>query len=297
MIDHASDHPSTLAYLANLGKYHRFVPYRGQFNLSAIINAGVEAVRGPYTHYLFLDNHIEAIDPGWLEDMLGYGQRTDVGVVGAVLLDENELVQHGGIIVGMKGSTDHAHRNSPFRSATSVRNPGHNGSLLASRDVSAVTAACMLTRADVFHSLDGFDADFVVEFNDVDYCLRASALGYKIIEDAYAILYHLVSQSRLGEAGDSHPEDSRVFRDRYRELLVKGDPFHSPMFSRFTTEINWNGMAIPGRKPRARTTRVILPSPTDGGRITRFDTRVSGDLNHRPHLGSHGSLTWRQRTP
>jgi GT2 family glycosyltransferase len=245
---------------------------------------------------LFLDNDVEAIDPGWLEHMLGYGLRTDVGVVGAILLSENELVQHGGVIVGLNGSADHADRNSPFRISTSVRNHGHNGSLLASRDVSAVTAACMLTRADVFHSLNGFDQDLVVEFNDVDYCLRASTLGYKIIKDAYAVLYRLENRSRPGEAGDPHSEDRRLFRDRYRELLIKGDPFHSPMLSRFTTEICWNGMAVPERKPRARTTRVILPAPIDGGRITRFDTRVSGDLNLRPHVGSHASLTGRQLT-
>ena len=123
---------------------------------------------------MFLDNDTEAIDPGWLEHMLGYGQRTDVGVVGAILLYENELVQHGGMIVGMNGSADHAHKNCPFRGGYLGTEPWPQRQLCWQAVTSPrCTAACMLTRADVFHSLNGFDERLVVGFNDVDYCLRA----------------------------------------------------------------------------------------------------------------------------
>jgi hypothetical protein len=148
----------------------------------------------------------------------------------------------------------------------------------------------MLTKAELFHRLNGFNEQLAGGFSDVDYCLRAAALGYKVIQDAYAILYHLKNPRGPLDPVNPHDEDSLRFRELYRELIIKGDPFHSPMFSRFTAEICWNSMAIPGRKLRARTTRVILPSPTGGGRITRFDTKVSGDLNLRPHVGSHASL-------
>ena len=237
-------------------KKRRIVSYQGTLNLSAIINAGVAAVRGPYTHYLFLNNDTEAIDPGWLEHMLGYGQRADVGVVGALLVSEDELVRHGGVILGMNGSADHAHKNCPFRGWLSGRNPGHNGGLLASRDVSAVTGACMLTRADLFHRLNGFDERLAVGFNDVDYCLRTAALGYKVIQDAYTVLYHLESERGPLGAVNLCLEDSVRFRKLYRELILKGDPFYSPILSKFTTEIRCDPLATSGQKRESE--RLVL---------------------------------------
>ena len=136
-----------------------------------------------------MSHEIEAIDPGWLEHMLGYGQRADVGVVGALLIDGSDRVRHAGLVIGLNGLADTAYKDAPYRDSSSGY-PGQEVSLLASRDVSAVSAACMLTRSDVFHRLNGFDERLAGVLNDVDYCLRASALGYKIIQDAYAILLH-----------------------------------------------------------------------------------------------------------
>ena len=157
VIDHQPENANSLGDLAEVRKRHRVVTHHGSFNFSAIINAAVASVRGPYTHYLLLSHEIEAIDSGWLEHMLGYGQRADVGVVGALLLDGSERVRHAGLVIGLDGLADTAYKDAPYRGCSSGRNPGQEGSLLASRDVSAVSAACMLTRSDVFHRLNGFD--------------------------------------------------------------------------------------------------------------------------------------------
>ena len=293
IVDCESDHPNTTSYLAELSSKHRLLRLRGAYNLAAIRNTSVAEVRGSYTDYLFLDQDTEAIDPGWLEHMLGYGQRTDVGVVGAVLLYEDESVQHGGIIVGMNGSADHAHKNSPFRGWLSGRNPGHNGALLATRDVSAVSGACMLTQADLFHRLNGFDERLGGGFSDVDYCLRATALGYKVIQDAYSMLYHLERERSALDPVVQHHDASLRFREFHRELILKGDPFHSPMLSRYSTDTWFEVPAVSSKKPRVRTTRVVLPppTPTAAGKITRFDAEATGDLQPRPHLASRPGLS------
>ena len=259
------------------------VTHRCSFNSSAMINTAVASVRGHYTHYLLLDHDIEAIGSGWLEHMLGYGQRADVGVVGALLLDGSERVRHAGLVIGLNGLADTAYKDSPYRGWSSGRNPGQEGSLLASRDVSAVSAACMLTRSDVFHRLSGFDERLGGVLNDVDYCLRASALGYKIIQDAYAILLHSGAEAREADVDGRHSEDARLFFERYHELIRKGDSFYSPLLSRFTTSLPFDHLATRDRVHPPRTTRVVLPAPTTTGRSTRFDAHRSEQPGRRPH--------------
>jgi GT2 family glycosyltransferase len=287
VINRASDRPDVRAYLADRGEKLRVVRHEGPSHSSAVINAGVAAICGLYSHYVFLDDGIEAIVPGWLEHMLGYGQRGDVGVVGALLIDEDEFVQHGGVVVGIGGTYDHALRGSPFWSGPSDRCRGHNGSLLASRDVSAVSDACMLTRADIFHGLSGFDEQLVVAFHDVDYCLRASAQGYKTILDAYAVLHHADDRILPLDSAVVNDGDIRLFRERYRDLIVGGDPFHSPMFSRFTAETRWSASAGCDRKSRPRTTRVVLPRPAGGCKFRRHDAEEADKIDRRPHVASH----------
>ena len=258
------------------------VTHRSSFNSSVVINTGVASVRGSYTHYLLLGHEIEAIDPGWLEHMLSYGQRADVGVVGALLIDGSDRVRHAGLVIGLNGLADTAYKDAPYRDSSSGY-PGQEVSLLASRDVSAVSAACMLTRSDVFHRLNGFDERLAGVLNDVDYCLRASDLGYKIIQDAYAILLHTGAGAREADVDARHSEDARLFLERYHELIRKGDPFYSPLLSRFTTSFLFDHLATRDRVHPPRTTRVVLPASTTTGRNTRFDVHQSDQPSRRPH--------------
>jgi GT2 family glycosyltransferase len=220
----------------------------------------VHAVRGTYTHYLFLNNDTAAGNFHWLEHMLGFGQRPDVGIVGATLLYPDHRVQHAGVLVGLFGVAEHAYKFWNFFAAPERREIGEVGGLLANRDYSAVTAACMLMRADVFEAVGGFDERLAVGFNDTDICLRTKAAGYKVIQDAFAILYHYESQSRGLAATDPHPKDTARFISRHRHMVFAGDPYYSPLQSTNTTFFHLDRLSKSRKKLRFRTTRVVLPA-------------------------------------
>lgn len=227
VIDHQSDDPDTLAYLSDLRQRHTVVPATGPFNFSAIMNSGVRQVRGKYTHYLFLNNDTAAPEPGWVEHMLGLACRPDVGAVGATLIYPTDVVQHAGVVLGVADLADHAFRFTRFARNHYEREMGDNCGLLCQRDYMAVTAACLLMRADVFHQLNGFDEKLAVGFNDTDLCLRAVAAGYRVLNDSHAVLIHYESQTR--GVNDKHPNDSALFRSRYAHLIETGDPYFSPL--------------------------------------------------------------------
>jgi O-antigen biosynthesis protein len=227
VIDHESDEPNAQAYLQQVSKAHRVVSAAGPFNFSAIINVGVRQIRGSYSHYLFLNNDTAAPESGWLESMLGFASRSDVGCVGATLIYPDDTVQHAGVVIGLVGAADHAFRSVKFSKNHFEREPGDNSGLVCPRDYSAVTAACLLIRDEVFDAVGGFDEQLAVGFNDTDLCLRVKAAGYKVIQDAHAVLFHYESQSR-GTA-DKHPADTAMFTQRYADLLNQGDPYFSPL--------------------------------------------------------------------
>ncbi len=269
----------------------RIVPYRGTGGLAAMVNHGEAAVRGPYTHYLILSPEVEAADPGWIEHILGYGQRDDVGVVGALLLDRNESIQHSGLVIGLNGLVDSLYKERPYRGWLCGREPGQDGILLASRDVSAVSAACLLTKAELFRRLEGFDERFVFAMSDVDYCLRAAAQGYKIIHDAYAVLFSPGSEARVLAASNRHDEDVRLFRERYGQQIRRGDFWLSPFASRFTSTFPFDKLVQPGASHPPRTTRVVLPGSTIK-RNTRHPAHARDQADRRaPHLGLSDSIS------
>jgi len=236
VIDHDSTDPKMRSYLDALRRRHHVIPYQGPFNFSALNNHAVAQLPRTYSHYLFLNNDIEARELGWLEHMLGYGQQPDVGVVGALLLYPDRSVQHGGGLVGVYYAACHAHRYLPGYEKGDRRAGGPNMMLQASRELSIVTAACMLVRADLFQRVRGFDPTFAVGFGDSDLCLRIGALGYQVVFDAQAVLLHHESATRGQSASDPHPVDSQKFRTRYLEKILSGDPFHSPLLSRYAPQ-------------------------------------------------------------
>ena len=248
------------------------VPYPPRApNLPAVMNAAVATLRGTYTHYLFLRPEIEAAKPGWLEHMLGYGQRNDVGIVGAVLLGRNQDVRHSGLIIGSEGQVSYAFEGASFRHWIAGRNPGPNGSLLASRDVSAVTSACMLVRADLHYRLNGFDEELPDPICDADYCLRACATGYKVVQDAYAVLYQPRRKSRAASVLDHHSEAARRFHQRHQESIEWGDPFSIPATKRLGGLHCFKEDDEEVRTRRPRTRSVALPQGSSSSRIIRID--------------------------
>lgn len=258
VIDHDSDAPSTQAYLKEIAKSHTVFPYSGTFNFSAIMNFGVKSLPKPYTHYLFLNNDIEALDEGWLEHMLGLASQPDIGMVGSLLLYPNRQIQHGGVIVGLHGAAEHAHKFEPYEKADGGLNLGFNGALIASREWSAVTAACLLMRADVFEKINGFDETLAVGFGDVDLCLRCREAGYRVIMDNQAVLIHHESVSRGKSMNniDPHPTDSKLFRERYEKFMQSGDPYYHPMLSLYTPNFGLNQLAKVTAHMKPRTTLI-----------------------------------------
>ncbi|MFD2113214.1 glycosyltransferase [Thiorhodococcus fuscus] len=220
VIDNGSDDPETLGYLASLSTPVLTIPNgpRG-FSFAAINNAAVRQVSAEYL--LFLNDDTEVIEPQWLSRMVGYARIQGVGAVGARLIFPNDTIQHAGIVHGYYGGlAGPAFKGNP---------DWHGGYLsysLVSRDYSAVTAACLLTPKALFEQFGGFDEDqFAVAYNDVDYCHRLVAAGYRCVYAAGAELVHYEGFSR--GSGDD-PAEVLAFRERYRGYR---DPYYSPHLS------------------------------------------------------------------
>ena len=198
------------------------------FNWSAINNYAVrEAASGEYV--LLLNNDTEVISHDWIQEMLMYAQRPDIGAVGAMLYYPDDTVQHAGVIVGLGGPAGHA-----FNGCRRGEN-GYMDRLSYAQDMSAVTGACMMMRRSVYDQLEGMDEKLAVGLNDIDFCLRARKSGYMIIWTPYAELYHYESKSRgkndTPEDGIRSEQEKALFCDRWADILEKGDPYYNPNLS------------------------------------------------------------------
>ena len=204
----------------------KVIYYEGDFNYSKINNYGVKYTHGEYI--LFLNNDTKVIEPDSIEDMLGVCHREDVGAVGAKLLYEDDTVQHCGVVVGY-----HGYATAAF-SLIDRNDFGYMGRPRVSWDVSAVTAACLMTKREIFDEVGGFDEDFKVACNDVDLCLKIRSLNKWIVEDVFSVWYHYESKSRGLE--DTPEKQARFqseiarFQKKWPEILKNGDPFHNPNF-------------------------------------------------------------------
>ncbi|MDK2122794.1 glycosyltransferase family 2 protein [Parachitinimonas caeni] len=231
LVDHDSNDPESLAYFALFAEQpnHILLKHSGDFNFSSINNGAIDKIAGKYSHYLLCNNDIEAIESGWLNKMLSACYEQDVGAVGAMLYyPDGEMIQHAGVCVGLFGAAEHFGKFMGQHFDHGGLNPGYIGSLIARREMSAVTAACLLVKADVFHQIQGMEEKMAVGFGDVDFCLRIRDAGYRIMFCPDARLIHHESVSRGKSTTDPHPVDSAFFRDRWFDLIERGDPYYNP---------------------------------------------------------------------
>lgn len=238
LIDHDSDDPESVRYFQSLIGEHQVLHYKELFNFSTINNWAVSQIdQSRYTHYLFCNNDIEAIGEDWLERMVELGQKPDVGIVGAKLLyPDRSVIQHAGVEVGMFGAAEHYGKFMLDSQPDGTLCPGYLGALFVNKEMSAVTAACLLMRRDAFEQVGGFDEKLAVGFGDVDLCLRTKEAGYRIIFCSQAALIHHESYSRGKSSGDDpHPEDSLLFVTRWRKFIEAGDPYFNPNLSLAST--------------------------------------------------------------
>jgi len=226
IIDNDSCEPESLAYLADLENMTRTTVLRrsGEFNYAALNNEAASLAHGEIL--LFMNNDVEAIDSGWLRLMVAEACRPEVGAVGARLLFDDGTVQHAGVLLGIGGVAGHAHKYIPGDA------PGYQLRLQLSHQLSAVTAAVLVVRRSVFDEVSGFDAAcFAVNYNDVDFCLRVMARGYRNIYCADAVLIHHESRSRgvpeTPEAYEQWQQESQMMLCRWGSL-IQNDPFYSP---------------------------------------------------------------------
>ena len=198
----------------------RIVTWHEEFNFSKIVNFGVSKASGDYL--LLLNNDTEVITPDWLEELLGICSRDDVGAVGVRLLYADDTVQHAGVVVNGKGA-GHLFKDFPDS------DPGYFGLSLRVQDLSAVTAACLMTKRSAFELVNGFSEEFAVAFNDVDFCLKLREAGRLVVYTPYAKLYHYESLSRGYE--DGIEKQLRFHREasllglRWPRHHVVGDPY------------------------------------------------------------------------
>jgi GT2 family glycosyltransferase len=192
IVDNGSVEAATRALFARLPPaLFRIVRDDGPFNFSALNNVAARLAKG--SMLCLMNNDIEILTPDWLEDMLGFAARPDVGCVGARLWYPDGRLQHAGVVLGIGGIAGHAHKLLPKGDA------GYFGRAVAHQSYSVVTAACLLVRRDVFEQVGGLDEELAIAFNDVDFCLRVRAAGYRNVWTPYAEMVHHESASRGGE--------------------------------------------------------------------------------------------------
>ncbi len=230
VIENNSQEAETFAYYEQLEKADRIRVIRcvTDWNYSYINNFGVKQMRGRYC--LFLNNDTEVITEDWMERMLHFAARKDVGAVGAKLFYPDGTVQHGGVTVGVRGVAGHAFHGFPGNDA------GYMSRLVTVQNLSAITAACMMVPREVFDEVGGFDEDYKVAFNDTDLCMRIRKKGYGIVFDPQVQLVHYESKSRGND--EQSPEklkrffgESMRFQKQWRRELTEGDPYYNPHLS------------------------------------------------------------------
>ncbi len=251
LVDNGSTEPETATLLegirARLSRDIDVVVRRDDrpFNWAALNNAAAAGSRGDVL--LFVNDDVQGGTSGWMELLVAHALRSDVGAVGARLVYPDGRLQHAGIVLGLAGATGHVLAGlEPDR-------PGYLGMAVLTRDVSAVTGACMATRREVFDQLGGFDETLGLDFNDVDYCLRARRRGLRVVLEAGAELVHHESPSR-GTSGNE--ETAAAFCANWGAVIDDGDPFYNRHLSRldFSAALDEPGpviaSALRDREPR-----------------------------------------------
>ena len=230
IVENNSVSSKVFAYCKTLQKERnnvRVVTWKGAFNDPAVNNFGVQFCEGEYL--LLLNHNIKVISPDWIQEMLMFAQRGDVGAVGAKLYSPDGTIQHAGVGLGIHDLAGYYFRGVPHD------HPGYMGRTTYAQNVSIVTAACMMIRRDVWEQVNGLDEEYAVAFNDVDLCMRIRQAGYLIVWTPFAELYHYESKSRGME---DTPEKQRRFasevtrfQQRWKKELEAGDPYFNPNFS------------------------------------------------------------------
>lgn len=229
LIDNQSDDSDSIDFFQQLEAANkvRLFTYDRPFNYSAINNYAVTQAKGEIV--VLMNNDIEILSRGWLDEMVSHCVRDDIGCVGAKLYYPNNTIQHGGVVLGIGGVAGHSHKYFP------KDHPGYFKRLKITQNYSAVTAACLAVRKTVFEQVGGLnEKDLTIAFNDVDFCLKVQKAGFRNLWTPYAEMIHHESVSRGGE---NTPEkvvrfnkEVAYMQQTWNDILLN-DPCYNPWLS------------------------------------------------------------------
>jgi len=226
ILENNSEKKSTFKYYKELQKNEKikviYYPEKG-FNYSKIINYGVKNTNSDFV--VQLNNDTKLLTPNWLEKFIGFAQRKDIGAVGARLYYKDMSIQHAGIEIGINGLAANMFVNTPKGLHA------YFGRECTTRNVSAVTGACLFARRSMYEEIGYMDEDFAVAFNDVDFCLKVRKEKLLIVYNPFVELYHYESKSRgqddTTEKQKRFAKEYELFVKRWRNTIAKGDPYFS----------------------------------------------------------------------
>ncbi len=243
VVENNSENKETFEYYEKISKENEKVRVEkfeiNYYNFSAIVNFGVEKAKGEYV--ILINNDIEIITPNWIEEMLMYTQRPDVGICGAKLYFPDRSIQHAGVTIGIRGLAGHRQREvkeEDFKPDDYIN---------IVQDLSAVTAACFMVKKQLYIDMLGFDEKLAVAFNDVDFCLKVRVDRYLVVYNPFIEAYHYESKSR-GEDNKDQEKQKRfareyeIFVKRWTKVIGKGDPYYNVNYILNTDlpKINYN---------------------------------------------------------
>lgn len=232
VIENNSEQESTFDYYKELADDPRIqvVTYTGGFNYSAINNYGATFAKGSYL--VLMNNDVEVTNPGWLTEMLGVCERPEVGIVGVKLLYPDDTIQHAGIVMGI-GGNDGVAGNMFVGKRNGRAYYLHRDEIMM--NYSAVTAALLMIRRELFDEAGQFTEELAVAFNDTDLCLKVGATNHLVVYDPYVQAYHYESKSRgledTKEKMDRFEGEKEYVRAHWGTFLRGGDPCYNPNLS------------------------------------------------------------------
>ncbi len=232
VIENNSEKSKTFEYYKKVQenpKVKVIVSQEKEFNYAKLINFGVKNATGDFV--LQLNNDTQVLTKDWLELLIGYAQNQEIGAVGARLYYPDKTIQHAGIAVGIQGTAANLLVNLPFGQH------GYFAREAATRNVAAVTGACLFARREIYQEVGFMDEElFKVAFNDVDFCLKILEKGYRVVYNPYVEFIHAESKTRgledTPEKQARFEREKRNFQEKWKAFLQKGDPYYNENFSR-----------------------------------------------------------------
>lgn len=223
LVHHGARNRATTGFYRQLANDERVrvLDYEGPFNWAAVNNFGARHSRGQAL--LFLDENTEALEQDWLEELVRWTERPEIGAVGGRLLRPDGTIQHAGVIIGLNGLAGHLFAGEP------AQYYGINGSVGWYRNYLALSGDCLMMQRQLFEELGGFDEEFISGGSDLELCLRVAERGRRIVYTPFATLrQQMQSPNRAEEISRA---ELAKFRQRYSALLQNGDPYFNPNLS------------------------------------------------------------------